>query len=420
MEDDPTGYPSALWKQLAETGVLGLLIPESHGGAGMDLLDAAIVYEEFGRSLAPSPHFASAVLGAGVLRAARSAEQQQSWLPRIASGEAILTPAWLEPDGSFGPRGVRLTAEPFAPSREDSEAGFVLRGVKRHVPFASAATRWIVLARTGPDDAAIDLFLVDPHAPGVTMTQQRSLASDTQYEVRFDGVRVPATARIGPAGSGWATWDGVLLDGIVLLAALAMGGAERALEITVQYAKDRKQFDKPLGAFQAIAHYMRDFRRRSSMTPSPRRGASGCTQTRGCGTRIGIRRNSSMRCRPGSSMGSSDLQSISRGGAPSDTAAASPGTTLPSMTTGHCALISWPVLSGFSTARTSWGWYRSWGSSTSGRTTGWTTRPRWYAPLRMPPGGFWRRVIGTSSSRSTTSATSPTTMRSFAATGCMS
>ncbi len=251
MEDDGTGYPAALWKQLAETGVIGLLIPESLGGAGMDLLDAAIVYEEFGRSLAPSPHFASAVLGAGVLLAAGDAEQQQSWLPRIASGEAILTPAWLEPDGGFGPRGVQLTAE----AEGD---GFVLRGKKRHVPFASAASRLVVLARTGTADDAIDLFLVDPHAPGVTMTQQRSLASDTQYQVRFDSVRVPATARIGTAGSGWATWDRVLLDAIVLLAALAMGGAERALEITVQYAKDRKQFDKPLGAFQAIAHYLAD------------------------------------------------------------------------------------------------------------------------------------------------------------------
>lgn len=251
MEDDGAGYPAALWKQLAETGVIGLLIPESHGGAGMDLLDAAIVYEEFGRSLAPSPHFASAVLGAGVLLAAGDAEQQQSWLPRIASGEAILTPAWIEPEGGFGPRGVQLAAT------ADGD-GFVLRGKKRHVPFASAATRCVVVARTGPADDAIDLFLVDPHAPGVTMTQQRSLASDTQYEVRFDGVRVPATARLGTAGSGWATWDRVLLDGILLLAALAMGGAERALEITVQYAKDRKQFDKPLGAFQAIAHYLAD------------------------------------------------------------------------------------------------------------------------------------------------------------------
>jgi len=251
MEDDPTGYPAGFWKQLAETGVTGLLVPEQHGGSGLGMLDAAIVYEELGRSLAPSPHFASAVLGAGALLAAGSAAQQGEWLPRIASGEAILAPAWLEPDGGFGPRGVQLAARP------DGD-GFVLDGVKRHVPFASAASRLLVLARTGAADGAVDLFLVDPQAPGVTLRQQKSLAADTQYEARFAGVRVAAAARIGAAGSGWATWDRVMQDGIVLLAALAMGGAERALEITVQYAKDRKQFDKPLGAFQAVSHYLAD------------------------------------------------------------------------------------------------------------------------------------------------------------------
>jgi len=251
MEDDPTGYPASFWKQLAETGVTGVRIPEEHGGSGLSMLDAVVVYEELGRSLAPSPHFPSAVLAAGALLAAGSAEQQREWLSRIASGEAILTPAWLEPDGGFGPRGVQLAA------RADGDA-FVLDGVKRHVPFASAADRLVVLARTGPAAEAVDLFLVDPQAPGVALAQQKSLAADTQYEVRFDGVRIPASARIGAAGSGWAAWDRVLLDGVILLAALAMGGAERALEITVQYAKDRKQFDKPLGAFQAISHYLAD------------------------------------------------------------------------------------------------------------------------------------------------------------------
>jgi alkylation response protein AidB-like acyl-CoA dehydrogenase len=104
----------------------------------------------------------------------------------------------------------------------------------------------------------VDLFLLDPRAPGVTLTQQRSLASDTQYQVELANARVSAADRIGAAGSGWRSFEAVMHDGIILLAALAMGGAERALEITVQYAKDRKQFDKPLGAFQAISHYLAD------------------------------------------------------------------------------------------------------------------------------------------------------------------
>jgi alkylation response protein AidB-like acyl-CoA dehydrogenase len=250
-EDDPIGYPETLWKQLAEVGVTGILVPESYGGAGQTLLEAAIVYEELGRALAPTPHFPSAVLGASLLLAAGSDAQRQAWLPRIASGEAILTLAWLEPDGSFGPRGVQLRATP------DGD-GFRLSGAKRHVPFARAASQIVVVARTGAGPEDIDLFLVDPAAPGLTQSQLLSLASDSQYELRFENARVPAGARLGRPGSGWGHLEHAMLDGVVLLAAQAMGGAERALEITVEYAKERKQFDKPLGAFQAISHYLAD------------------------------------------------------------------------------------------------------------------------------------------------------------------
>jgi alkylation response protein AidB-like acyl-CoA dehydrogenase len=251
MEDDPTGYPAGLWQQLSEVGVLGLLIPESYGGSEQTLLEGAIVYEELGRALAPTPHFASCVVAAGALLRAGSEAQRREWLPRIASGEAILTPAWIEPARGFGPQGVQLAA------RRDGD-DFLLAGVKRHVPFASSAARLLVLARTGAGEREVDLFLVDPRAPGLALEQQKSLASDTQYRVTFEEVRVPAAARIGAAGSGWQTWDAVMHDAVILLAAQAMGGAEKALEITVQYAKDRKQFDKPLGAFQAISHYLAD------------------------------------------------------------------------------------------------------------------------------------------------------------------
>lgn len=248
MEDDPRGYPDALWKQVSELGLAGIRIPEAYGGSGQSLLDAAIVYVELGRAMAPIPHFASCILSAGVLLAAGSEAQKQAWVERIANGTAVLTPAWLEPDRGYGPVGVALEA------RADGD-GFVLSGVKRHVPFARAADRMIVLARS---DAGVDLFLVDPNAGGVTLAQQLSLASDCQYRVELDGVRVAADDRIGAPGAGWDTWSAVLHEGIVLVAAEAIGGADRALEITVEYAKTRKQFDKPLGAFQSLAHYMAD------------------------------------------------------------------------------------------------------------------------------------------------------------------
>jgi alkylation response protein AidB-like acyl-CoA dehydrogenase len=251
MEDDPKGTPDALWKQLGELGLLGLLIPEEYGGAGQSLLEAVIVHEELGRALAPSPAFVSGVVAARILGRAGSDVQRQEWLPGIASGEAILTPAWLEPEAGFGPKGVQLRAE-----RQDE--GYLLSGGKCHVSFASSAARLIVLARTGDAPEDISLFLVDPGAAGVVQEQRKSLASDTQYDVSFDRVRVPAAALIGRAGSGWQTYHAVMLEAIIVLAASAMGGCEKAIEITTQYAKDRVQFDKPLGAFQAISHYLAD------------------------------------------------------------------------------------------------------------------------------------------------------------------
>ena len=252
LEDDPIGYPEAFWKQLGALDLIGLTLPAAFGGSEMSLLEAAIVYEELGRSLAPSPHFASAVLSAGVLVAAGSPDQQEAWLPRMARGDAIVVPAWLEPKRGFGPEGIALTATP-------GGDGWVLDGVKWHVPFAAAADALVVLART-PD--GIDLFLVDRDAPGVTLAQQLTIASDTQYAVTFAGVAVSAADRIGgpdrAAGTGWDAWAEVMEDGMILQAALAMGGAQHALAITVQYAKDREQFDKPLGAFQALAHYLAD------------------------------------------------------------------------------------------------------------------------------------------------------------------
>jgi alkylation response protein AidB-like acyl-CoA dehydrogenase len=248
LEDDPVGYSPELWKQLAAVDLIGLLIPPEYGGSGMTTLEGAILYEELGRALAPSPHFVSGVMAAGVLLRAGNEEQQRAWLPPIVRGDAILTTAWLEPRHGFGPEGVQLRARA-------SGDEVVLDGVKWHVPFARAANQLVVLART---EHGVDLFLVDPASPGITVAQQMTIAADTQYQIQFEAVSVPMAHRIGGAGSGWDTWGAAMLDGIIMLAAQAIGGARFALDMTVQYAKDRHQFDKPLGAFQSIAHYLAD------------------------------------------------------------------------------------------------------------------------------------------------------------------
>ena len=240
LENDPIGYPEKFWLQLGEAGLLDM--------SELSMLDAVVMYEELGRALAPSPHFVSSVMSAGVLRRAGSADQQDQWLPRLAAGMAVVTPAWLEPSGGFGPVGVQV--------RVDGDGR--VTGTKRHVQYAQAADRLLVLARSGDgdgDDDGDDLsyVLVDPKVDGVTLTQQQTIASDAQYRIDFDGA---AGERLATAG--WQAWDEVMRGGIVLLAAQAVGGARYALDITVQYAKDRRQFDKPLGAFQAIAHYLAD------------------------------------------------------------------------------------------------------------------------------------------------------------------
>jgi alkylation response protein AidB-like acyl-CoA dehydrogenase len=251
FENDVRGYPDGLWKQLAEQGLVGILIPEAYGGGGQTLLEAAILHEELGRALAPVPHLESAVLAAGAIARAGSAEQRRAWLARLASGDAVLTPAWLEPRSSFAAKGVQLAARP------DGD-GFLLSGTKLHVTFARAADRLVVLARTGKGATDIDLFLVDPSAPGINLTQHENLGSQSVYRVDFENVRVGAGDRIGAPGTGWATWQDVMLDGCVLAAAQAAGGARKALEMTTEYAKTRQQFGKVLGAFQAISHYLAD------------------------------------------------------------------------------------------------------------------------------------------------------------------
>ncbi len=257
LEDDPDGIARDLWARFGELGLCGLMVPESDGGSGMNLLDGVVLYEELGRSLAPLPHFVSCVLAAGAIVQAGSPQQRDELLAPIASGETVATVGWLEPGGGFKPRGVQLAA------RANGD-GFVLDGAKVHVPFASAADRLLVLARTGDGENDIDLFVLPSGAAGLHLEQRMSIASDTQYLATLDGVAVPADARLGAPGgaqgAGWQAWDRAMHGGAILAAAQAVGGASYALEITVQYAKNRHQFGKALAEFQAISHYLADAR----------------------------------------------------------------------------------------------------------------------------------------------------------------
>lgn len=253
LENDPIGHAPALWHSLAELGVLGLVIDEKYGGSGMTMIDAAVVYEELGRAIVPTPHFVSAVLAAGLIARSSNESLKADLLPKIASGEAIVTVASLEPDSSFAPAGVQLAA-----TRHGD--GWRLSGAKRHVPFAQAASQMIVLARADAsrDESGVIAVLVDTTAPGVSLTQQLAVASDAQFRVDFDDVAVAASSVVHGEGAAWPAWHETMLDGATLLAAQAAGGARAALELARNYANTREQFDKPLAAFQAISHYLAD------------------------------------------------------------------------------------------------------------------------------------------------------------------
>ena len=237
MEEDAIGFRDETWRALARMELLGLTIPEEFGGVGQTILETVVVGEELGRSLLPSPYFVSSVLGAALIRLAGSEEQRREWLPKLASGDAIVSVAWQEPERSASAEGIAMTVD-----------GGTLTGEKIMVPYASAATRLVVLARSGGD---LGVFLVDPAGAGVTVRKTETLGSGTDFMVTFDGA---VAEPLGSGSGAWATFEEAMIDGLIALAALANGGSERAHEMAVAYAKERVQFGKPIGSFQAIAH----------------------------------------------------------------------------------------------------------------------------------------------------------------------
>jgi alkylation response protein AidB-like acyl-CoA dehydrogenase len=247
LEADPVGFRPELWQELAATGLLGLTVPEDFGGAGLSAQETVVAYEEFGRALCWSPHFTTSVLGTSLLVHAGTEEQRTEWLPKIVSGDVVLTTAWLEPERGCGPAGVQTTAQ------RDGDV-YRVTGTKMLVPFAQSATRLLTLARTGPGERDIDLLLVDPAGPGVRIEPLTAMALDAESFVTFENAEVPESHRVAGEGEGWSAWEEAATDGLIALAAYAAGGAARAHELSVAYAKEREQFGRAIGSFQGLAH----------------------------------------------------------------------------------------------------------------------------------------------------------------------
>jgi alkylation response protein AidB-like acyl-CoA dehydrogenase len=249
LEEDPLGYQPELWTEMAGLDWLSLTWPESLGGSGASLLDLYPIYQEFGRNLVPSPHLTSAVIAGEVL--CREAEPRTELLAAMAAGEAVVSVALTEADGSFGPDAVGL------PARLDID-GYRLSGVKLLVPYAHVARHLLVVTRTGAGPDGVTLFLVDPGAPGVHVERTANTANWPLCAVTFDDVVVPAEAVVGQVGHGWSILDPVLQRAMVLRNAEVIGAGQRLLELAVEYALNRQQFGTPIGKFQAVQYLCTD------------------------------------------------------------------------------------------------------------------------------------------------------------------
>lgn len=255
LMETAAGFDAALWQEIAAQGWQGMAIPEEYGGAGFTFMEQAILMEEMGRSLFPAPYLSSIVLGADLVLTAGTEEQKQTILPDVASGEIRLAVAHLESGGRWDATGIEMTAT-------NEGGGFVLEGAKFFVIDGHTADSLIVVARTDPSSSGSDgisLFLLPADTDGIesrrveTMDQTRK-----QAEITFAAVRVPATAMLGDPGSGWSSLQEMLQRAVVALAFEQVGGAQQCLDMSVEYAKARIQFGRPIGSFQAIKHKCAD------------------------------------------------------------------------------------------------------------------------------------------------------------------
>lgn len=246
---DKDGFSRDLWKTFGEMGFTGLLVPEEFGGSGLGCVEAGIIAEEIGHTLLPSPYFASSVLAASALSRAGSKAQKSEYLPKIADGSTIGALA-VDERPKHRPHTITLKAT-------RSGNGFKLNGAKAFVVDGHVADVLVVAARTGgSDDEAkgITLFLVDPGAKGIEIERTVMVDSHNAARISFNDAEVTADSVLGEVDQGGAVLDGVLNIGRAVVASEMLGVADETFARTAQYLKERKQFGRLIGEFQALQH----------------------------------------------------------------------------------------------------------------------------------------------------------------------
>ncbi len=255
MEESETGYSAELWQEMAELGWMGLAFPEKYGGGGMNFLDLSVLLEEMGRDCLPGPFFSTVVLGGLPILDVGSEEQKQEYLPKLARGEKIFTLALTEP----GYQNYDVASIAVKATCDNSD--YVINGSKMFVPDAHIADYLLCIARIKEQAEHEDgstIFLVDAKNPGIGYTVLKTIAGDKLCEVVFDQVRVPRDNILGQVNQGWREVQKTIQRAAVAKCCEMIGNIQQVLEMTLDYAKERKQFGRPIGSFQIIQHYCAD------------------------------------------------------------------------------------------------------------------------------------------------------------------
>jgi len=251
MEESESGYSRDLWQEMAELGWMGLAFPGKYGGGDMSFLDLAVLLEEMGRACLSGPLFATVILGGLSILDIGSEAQKQEYLPKLIRGERVFTLALTEP-GYHNYDASSVTVEAI---RDDGN--YVISGTKLFVPDAHIADYLLCVAKTKPR-SGITIFLVDARNPRIKYTALKTMAGDKLCEVVFGQVPVPAANILGRLNQGRSAVQRIMQRAAVGKCCEMVGNMERVLEMTVDYTKERKQFDRPIGSFQVIQHYCAD------------------------------------------------------------------------------------------------------------------------------------------------------------------
>ena len=252
---EPAAMTDEFWQKLAAQGWLGIVYPEAYGGSGLGLVDLVVLMEEMGRRVMPGPFLSTVLLGGVAIAEAGTPAQRREWLPGIAAGEKKAALAWIEPQLRWDAAGIALAAR-------ETPGGFTLSGSKLFVGDAHLADILVVAARTRDGSTmedGVSLFLVPRDTSGVTVATMPTIDETRKLcEVRLDNVVLPAAALLGEEHRGWAPLSRVAARATVALSAEMCGGAQQVLDMTVDYAKLRVAFGKPIGSYQGVKHQAAD------------------------------------------------------------------------------------------------------------------------------------------------------------------